>query len=125
MEKISIGYKIVRNINGRLLSYNGGVLKCSPINLEYKQGEYCIPKLQGTLLFYFDTKENAKEYLYYSDDNYIEIWECEVLNGRPFQPFDGVSLYNLLKFYENTNKDNSMNILGSMGAEAIKLLKRI
>lgn len=123
MEKTSIGYKIVRNINGRLLSYNGGSLS-SPINLEYKQGEYCIPQLQGTLLFYFDTEENAKQYLY-CDDDYVEIWECEVLNGRPFQPFDGVSLYNVLKYYKDINKNNSMNIPGSMGAEAIKLLKRI
>jgi hypothetical protein len=103
------------------------------LSLQYSPGEWVEPKISGSLIFVFDTLENAYEY-YKSlprrpiiNSLYAEIWECECLNPIPFQPL--TYLYDIPFFWNSDEKTRGKykreKIKGSVGAEAIKITRML
>lgn len=123
-----IHYKIVSvRKNGRRMSFNYDddcATYDNPRDLEYKIGEWTIPKINSPL-FVFATLEGALKYLdgFLIDIKSVEIYTCEV-DGKPrdidrdrllicerednrddVRLFNNVKLLSLVHSYESMDKD--------------------
>lgn len=118
-----IYYKLVRPDNNRLISLNGYSNYC----LEYKVGEWTVPKDKNSLLYIFEDITFAKWFKRAYGSN-TKLFECEV---RTPIKFSFVSYCSYSYFWEEYRLVSYLPFgcirgpSGTMCCEAVKLLTKV
>lgn len=94
----------------------------SEFTVVYQIGEWTYPKLARSLLFVFDTLENALEYA--KDFPYSTLFECEV--GDVFrQKIPTADTWDIREYWENNVNNEPVYISGCYATNKVKLLKMV
>lgn len=132
-------YKICRILDNKPYSYNA-YLDCEKeISLEYKIGEWRGPTIPNSLLFVFDTYQNAKDFCSKSitgwEQDFI-IFQCEcdeLVDIEPVQLYPSTWFASesvVLKEYWSLSEEDrklyqKINIPGTKGCRRLKLIKEL
>ena len=130
-------YKIVKNVNGKLFSWNfegwGTV--------QYIPGKWVeAPELAqkyGYHLTVFEIFEDAEAWVIRAESSSLEIWECEIILAKRIMPpiYWAIGSSSLVEFAKENNKSkqyfygNSPEQLdwpkGTLMAKKVKLIRKV
>ena len=118
-------YKIVTKRNGKL--YSPTLAWDSRWMVEYKPGEWTVPVLPNSGLFFFKSYLQAVEVVEMWKEDYgpLEVWECEV---SEVMGLGGMLLLNsdtFMQHFWDTFKEPPENVWRNLAAKQLKLTKEV
>lgn len=124
---VQTAYRVVRVLeDGTLTSVVA--YKFNGWSVEHKLGQWTRPNIKQSLLFVFDTKDNALSWahkIFLSKGVAIRVYSCHV---KGLKPLIFYCMYPDLwrQFWQHSRRISpEPTPLGTKGAEAVKLLKQV
>jgi len=122
-------YKIVREVDGQLVSMCANDLFPSEYRVTYITNEFVRPRVDKTGLFVFQNLKDAEDYAYNIGIFGIQVWECEVENPRECKERGLINrikqFWNPVYFMDSSRVYSVPTPKGTYICDAVKLIKEI